>query len=325
MSDKKTFGMEIEIYVPRQWALAHIKGIDWYVQEAILYKACYMGHKDNDPGQTLRDLRSCWYCGVGGVQGQKKPEMSMGEWAVKQDGSLAFDADGLFIGVEFISPILEGMDGLLKVKELIDDLRAAGAHISKSCGLHVHVGVLPYTQSMDLNKIWGFLIDLVGTMHRLDAVLLTTTSTSRWDNSSCKVLDDDDDGDWTPARHVGKTLRLLKEGEEHRQFTLNVEPILKALESRFKVDEYLCPTVEFRYAAATLDVHLVWAHIANCMSLCQKAARGREKAPTMFTKSIRATTRKVLWWMDWKKNLDLGQLPIRKMRAAALDMVSTWS
>jgi len=56
-----------------------------------------------------------------------------GSWKVTTDGSLGYS------GVEVVSPILSGAEGAAQLTAVMAALRAMGARVNRSCGLHVHV------------------------------------------------------------------------------------------------------------------------------------------------------------------------------------------
>lgn len=58
------------------------------------------------------------------------------EWVVEADGSIGSAASA----AEVISPALSGEAGLAEVQKVAAALKAAGARVSRSCGMHVHVG-----------------------------------------------------------------------------------------------------------------------------------------------------------------------------------------
>lgn len=63
-------------------------------------------------------------------------DMDTTRWRCEQDGSLSSRRGGT---CEVISPILTGRDGLDEVKRVMAALRAAGARVNRSCGMHVHI------------------------------------------------------------------------------------------------------------------------------------------------------------------------------------------
>jgi hypothetical protein len=75
-------------------------------------------------------------------------------WNLKSDGSVTGS------GLELVSPPLSGDDGLEQVKVVLRALRAAGARVDRTCGLHVHhevrdlgaVGVVRFARSWSNNQ-----------------------------------------------------------------------------------------------------------------------------------------------------------------------------
>jgi hypothetical protein len=58
-------------------------------------------------------------------------------WKIVTDGSLNDYARG----IEVVSPILSGPDGLIAIATVMDALSDFGCTVTRACGLHVHVGV----------------------------------------------------------------------------------------------------------------------------------------------------------------------------------------
>lgn len=62
-----------------------------------------------------------------------------GTWLVKRDGSLGRE------GREVVSPILRGPEGLAELHRVVSALQRAGHTADRSCGIHVHVGIAPFS------------------------------------------------------------------------------------------------------------------------------------------------------------------------------------
>jgi hypothetical protein len=63
-----------------------------------------------------------------------------GVWKITSDSSVV-DADGtLGSGIEVVSPVLKGQNGLNQLRKVAAALEAHGARVNRTCGLHVHVG-----------------------------------------------------------------------------------------------------------------------------------------------------------------------------------------
>lgn len=76
-------------------------------------------------------------------------------WKAADDSSLR--ANPGYQAVEFVSPILKGKDGLVKLVEFVDWLNENGVIVNDSCGLHVHVGVAGLTDRQ-INKAVSLFI-----------------------------------------------------------------------------------------------------------------------------------------------------------------------
>ncbi len=81
---------------------------------------------------------------VGGVvTGDHKVRVTMEDgrsWMVVPDASLSCDG---YLQSEVVSPILQYQD-LEMVQSVVRSLRAAGARVDKTCGIHIHVGAAPF-------------------------------------------------------------------------------------------------------------------------------------------------------------------------------------
>ena len=64
---------------------------------------------------------------------------------VRNHWKIVHDASVSGTGLELVSPILQGADGLRDAMIAVDALLGAGARVDRSCGLHVHVGAARMT------------------------------------------------------------------------------------------------------------------------------------------------------------------------------------
>ena len=69
-----------------------------------------------------------------------------GQWKVERDGSVS-------TGGEVVSPILSGVDGMEQIKKVAQAVKLAGGSISRSCGLHIHVGVKDLSPQARVNLL----------------------------------------------------------------------------------------------------------------------------------------------------------------------------
>ena len=60
-------------------------------------------------------------------------------WKVERDGSIRANSGRL--ACEFVSPILQGGDGVSHLLDFLEWAKAIGANVNASCGCHITVGV----------------------------------------------------------------------------------------------------------------------------------------------------------------------------------------
>lgn len=203
-ASEMTFGIEIECYVPRGLVL----------------------------DGTIR---------IGGYHaGAQVNALPMG-WNCQHDGSLRGVGCGR-VGVEIVSPILKGADGIQQVKLVCKWLQSIGATVRSSCGFHVHVGFDP-TNSEGLKQV----VSLVANFEK--ALYASTGTKSREQGHYCRTVQ-------------GSTVH--KNGEYNRAeryHLLNVSNLVRGGK----------PTVEFRCFAGTINLVKILGHIRQCLGLVEKA------------------------------------------------------
>ena len=90
----------------------------------------------------------------------------LNNWKVVPDGSVNN-------GCEVVSPVLTGDDGLTEVRTVAGILRAAGATVNKSCGMHIHIGVDNALTTLEMARViaahqrWQAAFDALLTTDRL--------------------------------------------------------------------------------------------------------------------------------------------------------------
>lgn len=132
------------------------------------------------------------------------------EWKVERDGSV-------YTGGEVISPILQGEDGFAQIKKVMKAIKEAGGGVSRSCGLHVHLGVRDMTKEQRA--------ELVGRWYANETMIKHFVSRSRWTNAYCKTV--------VPAE-VTRWQQLILAGRDpdrtqvNRTSSLNITPFPKA-------------------------------------------------------------------------------------------------
>lgn len=209
-----------------------------------------------------------------GVQVPGLPE----GWVAMRDGSI--QADRGFRGVEIVSPVLKGKEGLEQAQAVLRTLKAWGAKVNKSTGLHIHVGAgfkssLPATLR---------LVHLVAQYER--ALFAVTGTKSR------------EHGCYT--RPVTETYKAIANATEWRTVeraatkyqSLNLVPLFGAKQ-----------TVEFRVFQGTMNATKLGAYIQLVLGLCEKAWKMRTPAAWQCNhKRFSASPSNLLGWLLYNLN-----------------------
>ena len=67
------------------------------------------------------------------------------QWKLTTDASVTSRDTGLYRGLELVSPILYGDEGLDELAKVYEVLNSCGAKVDKSCGTHVHFDIADFT------------------------------------------------------------------------------------------------------------------------------------------------------------------------------------
>ena len=162
-------------------------------------------------------------------------------WEVTDDGSLPAN------GIEYVSPVLMGREGLVSLKKVTQALNDTGHVISKECGLHVHVSARGLTPT-HLNKIGR-------TVYNWENLFYACLPDSRAAVVYCKKLGLDQvstlDGISDPdTRYKGFNMQALaKHG-----------------------------TLEFRYHSGTMSYEKIARWIKLCLAVVKYGSRRKRHA-----------------------------------------------
>jgi hypothetical protein len=177
-----------------------------------------------------------------------------GCWKIVTDGSVSGTG---CVGLEAVSPVLQGQAGLDSVTRTLAALRQMGATVNRSCGFHVHVG--GHDQSPDFFKT------LVKLYARFEDPIDSLMPTSRRGNASyycrsvklCRTVDAAQS-----VSELGSMLARSSQAGSSKYHKVNVAPYGK-------------PTVEFRHHAGTVDSVKAVAWIITCLRLTRAAMDGK--------------------------------------------------
>jgi hypothetical protein len=178
-----------------------------------------------------------------------------GSWKVVSDMSVRGSG---FNGLEFVSPILKGDDGLEQVRKIADALLAMGCTVNQTCGLHVHVG--------GHGGQLSFYKNLVKLYGRFEDVIDTFMPRSRRGNVAtyCRSvkLGAAQIDNCTSAQDIANVLTRASRADAAKYHKVNLVPMGK-------------PTVEFRHHAGTVDSRKAINWIIKCLRMVLAAREGR--------------------------------------------------
>ena len=168
-------------------------------------------------------------------------------WKTMRDGSIQ-PSDYNHTGVEIVSPILRGAEGIASVDSMVARLRGMGATVNASCGLHVHVGFDGSAQQL------ANLISLVSYHEK--ALYASTGTKSREANRYCGSIK----LAFKPLEKM-RSMSELRGPGSNRYSSLNLQNLIDGRR----------PTVEFRVFAGTLNATKIKAYVQICLGLVQRA------------------------------------------------------
>lgn len=194
------------------------------------------------------------------------------QWKVVSDASLrCTDRNGRgaskLYSVEFVSPICHYED-IETIQELVRKLRAAGARVNSSCGIHVHINAAPHNART--------LRNIVNIMASKEDLLYKTLKIDVARERYCKKMDTrflEEMNDKPPMTIDGVKSKWYNGGDysyrhydDTRYHALNLHSVFNK------------GTIEFRLFNSTLHAGEVKAYIQLCLAisyqaLVQKSAR----------------------------------------------------
>lgn len=185
--------------------------------------------------------------------GIQVPGLPIG-FVAKEDGSLRNTCPVGFRGIEIVSPILKGADGLRQVVAVCDWLHARNVTVNRACGLHVHVGWTGTDEAL------GRLVASASNLE--NALYGMTGSRERARGVYCK-----------PVNANPELLEKFRDGQKQRaivdRFCLLNLTNLNGTRKR---------TVEFRCFAGTTNSTKICGYVRVCLGIAEKAIVGKRSA-----------------------------------------------
>ena len=188
-------------------------------------------------------------------------------WKCESDGSLGNArppaADGTFVACEFVSPPMRGIEGFDEIYRFVELLQQKGAVITRSCGLHVNVGLEGVTggQSVHHERCRNFVRRFMHffSLHE-NGMMQIGGRRSRVNNYYCGSIKSFGDTYGIKSKSsVQNFLSLVNYYGRYR--TVN----LSNLNSR-------TPRFEFRIFAGTVNPLKTVGYVAVALGLVHKAA-----------------------------------------------------
>lgn len=182
-------------------------------------------------------------------------------WKIVTDGSLG----DYQRGIEIVSPILRGAEGFEAINRVMGALNDYGCTVSRSCGLHVHVGAGngEMTFFKKLLKLYAVYEPVI------DSFMPQSRRESR--NSYCRSMTSAAPNRVDMATDLNGLLRIA--GGESRYYKLNL--------TAYRTHR----TVEFRQHSGTLDAAKACNWTKFCLRMVE-AARAGEDIPSGVTTSV---------------------------------------
>lgn len=199
-------------------------------------------------------------------------------WNAQHDGSIR-RTNRHTVGVEVVSPVLKGADGIAQLKTVCEWLKRVGAKVNRSTGLHIHVGVADRSAEA--------LKRLVTVAANFEKAIYASTGTK--------------------AREQGVYCQSVQNSVRHQQGEFS------------RVDRYRVlnivtgrPTVEFRAFAGTTNFLKIVAYVRLCIGMVERAQETK-RLPAWRAKDVSATSpikrggegltalNRLFYWLGWTK------------------------
>lgn len=165
-------------------------------------------------------------------------------WTVERDGSIRVPDEYTRQRCEFVSPVLKGAAGIANVKSAVTEIKARGARVNDSCGVHVTVGFAGDAAA---------LARLVTLFANFERALYATTGTKRREA-----------GRWAKSlKQYGNAKSASERAGSDRYHGLNLVHM-----------SYGGNRVEFRIFSGSLNAIKLAAWIQICLGLVERALLG---------------------------------------------------
>jgi hypothetical protein len=167
---------------------------------------------------------------------------SLGEWAA--EGWNAQADSSVAGGVEVVSPVLKGEEGLYQVWAVVEYLSGIGTRVDRQCGLHVHVDASDLSPEQVAAVQREFM-----KVERAFYALNAEKATERWTSPYCQPY----------------AVQGIAAAEGSRYMSLNIQNWKRGGSKR---------TLEFRLFAGSMDPRRVMTAVLMCVALVSAVVAG---------------------------------------------------
>lgn len=153
-------------------------------------------------------------------------------------------------GIEVVSPVLRGADGIRQIIAVCRQLNEWGAKVNDSCGFHVHIG-FDRTNTAGLKRV----VHLVS--HVQDGIWAATGTKGRERGSFCREVRES-----FRTLNYNQPINAIGGAAFNRYHLLNVSNLLTPGGK---------PTIEFRAFSGTTNASKIVAYIRLCLGVVERA------------------------------------------------------
>jgi len=204
------------------------------------------------------------YCEAEGYHSRR----TWNEWRVEYDSSVTTSRGR---GGEAVSPVLSGPEGLAELALVLEALRGAGARVSRSTGLHVHVGA----SDMTGEQIARFMCAYVDRQDAMDQLVAPSRRSYNAPNY-CAAMPAREKDDNVASLTANKTAHSYAS----RYRTVNVTTLTRT------------GTVEFRQHQGSLNTTKITSWVKMLLALSAAVVSTADEdlpdAPAEFIESLTA-------------------------------------
>lgn len=238
----------------------------------------------------------------GGEPVHSAPNFRGHPWMAERDGSIT-TKDG-FMACEFVSPILQGEEGVEALCQFVGFLNEIGAEVNDSCGCHVTVNVDSVIGSTDAEKRGDFARKLAHIAKWHARAIYGQTGTGRHLNHYSAQF----------SEQVGDLAKQIAREQNYADKTRAAHACGRGMVNFQKL--FPRGLVEFRAFAGTTNLAKVQHHVATSLGLCRRASQikclgGFKKNKLQESRTSTAEKAvKFLWdylgWTGSKRDCALG-------------------